>query len=98
MVMNIHEFVEHAKEVNLALYRNQSASEVLMKSRTQQINNWGEVFRRGGYFKVTLRHHGWSKVHDWCKEYIGEHRYTWTGSDFWFETEKDAAWFALVWS
>jgi hypothetical protein len=40
----------------------------------------------------------WHKVVYWCQKVIGEGRYTWTGSRFWFLDSDDAMRFALAWS
>lgn len=62
---------------------------------------WAEVFGRIGYTSITLErnsHSNWGSIHQWCKEEIGTDHYTWTGSIFWFEYEKDATMFALKWA
>jgi hypothetical protein len=40
----------------------------------------------------------WSEIHRWCSDQFGSAHYSWTGSTFWFEDEKDAILFALRWS
>jgi hypothetical protein len=61
---------------------------------------WSEMFKRFGYVPIILGsnyHSGWNSIHEWCIEEIGVDHYTWTGSTFWFEYEKDATLFALRW-
>lgn len=63
---------------------------------------WSTRFRDAGYFSVPLTDnnllHQWQDVHRWCEHEFGERHYTWTGSIFWFENDRDAMWFALRWS
>jgi hypothetical protein len=96
--MNIQEYIDRAKELNSELYRNQSAAEVLLKSRSNTITDWTLVLQKGGYHSVVFRKGEWSRMHVWCQENFGKNHYTWSGSTFWFETEKDAAWYALHWA
>jgi hypothetical protein len=37
-------------------------------------------------------------MHHWCEQQFGKDHYAWTGSTFWFETEKDATLFGLRWA
>ena len=61
-----------------------------------------EEFRTAGYLPIQARILGqdgeWQKIHRWCRENIGEQHYSWTGSTFWFETERAAMLFALRWT
>lgn len=59
--------------------------------------NWTEVLRSGGYYHVIPDISNWSEMHTWCNEQFGSDRYAWNGSNFWFETEKDAMLFLLKW-
>lgn len=96
--MTIQDYIEFAKAEHNRLYREQSAAEVLLKKRTQQIPNWNVVLKSGGYYDVQLGHTDWQEMHKWFKENVGEEHYTWTGSIFWFESKEIAAWAALKWS
>lgn len=42
-------------------------------------------------------HFSWQEMHNWCKEKFGAEQYTWTGSLFWFQNERDAIMFMLRW-
>ena len=56
-------------------------------------------FTNAGYFdaKADIRSK-WGEIHGWCIETVGRDHYTWTGSIFWFESEKMRNWFVLRWS
>lgn len=63
--------------------------------------NFRAILDKAGYYSVLLGvagHHKWVDVHSWCKEHVGHDNYTWTGSMFWFDTEKDAMFFTLKWA
>ena len=63
--------------------------------------NYRAILDKAGYYSVLLNasgHTQWKEVHKWCNEHIGHDNYTWTGSRFWFDTEKDAMLFTLKWS
>lgn len=61
--------------------------------------HWDTRFQDAGYFSVEFNAlKNWQEVHEWCRRWIGEEHYSWTGSVFWFESEKAASWFALKWS
>jgi len=97
--MNIQEYIIQAREIHSELYRNQSAAEVLLKLRSNTITDWHAVLRMGKYYSVVCKNGvEWPKMHQWCQENIGKNHYTWTGQTFWFETDKDAAWYALHWA
>jgi hypothetical protein len=63
---------------------------------------WTKRFVDSGYYSVSLSvnaiENNWQEVHRWCEDQFGGRHYAWTGSVFWFETEKDANWFTLRWS
>lgn len=59
-----------------------------------------EIFEQAGFYSVSLGNNWgaeWPDIHKWCQEKFGREHYTWTGSTFWFENEKDAILFALKW-
>ena len=62
---------------------------------------WTKRFVDYGYYSVSLSgnalENNWQEVHKWCEDQFGGRHYAWTGSVFWFETEKDANWFTLRW-
>lgn len=63
--------------------------------------NWRRAYDKMNYPSVLLGAHGhlqWQEVHAWCQEQFGKEHYTWTGSRFWFDQEKDAVLFALRWA
>ncbi len=63
--------------------------------------NWSYRFRDAGYFCVhpTVDSMSkWPNMHEWCHEQFGREHYSWTGSTFWFETEKAAILFTLRWA
>lgn len=65
--------------------------------RTELID-WHSRFKDAGYHPVGLTSLSeWQDIHSWCKRYVGEQHYTWTGQVFWFETEEAANWFKLRW-
>ena len=70
--------------------------------RSLTIPVWSTRFQDAGYFSVPLTDnnllHHWQDVHQWCEHEFGERHYTWTGSIFWVENDRDAMWFALRWS
>ena len=59
-------------------------------------------YSQAGYLPVKSKLLGregeWQQIHAWCREHVGEKHYSWTGSTFWFESEQDAALFALRWA
>jgi hypothetical protein len=61
--------------------------------------DWTRRYIDAGYYRIVIssaRH--WTEIHEWCKQEIGNSHYSWTGSNFWFETQEDAFRFALRWS
>lgn len=78
--------------------------------RVRMIRDWDhstaarvqEEYQAAGYHPVELGTLGlvneWQECHRWCREHIGEDHYSWTGSTFWFETDKAAVLFALRWT
>ena len=60
--------------------------------------DWYSRFLKAGYYQIEISGFDeWSETHKWCREQFGEDHYNWTGSIFWFETERDATFFALRW-
>lgn len=60
---------------------------------------WNYRLRNAGYYGIKLNDiKEWNEVLVWCNENIGRAHYGWSGTTFWFKTEKDAALFALKWS
>lgn len=60
--------------------------------------DWFKRMKEAGYYSVSLRSLSeWQDIHNWCKRYVGEQHYTWTGQVFWFETAEAANWFKLRW-
>ena len=65
---------------------------------TTVMPNWYTRFLKAGYYQIEISGFDeWSETHKWCREQFGEDHYNWTGSIFWFETERDATFFALRW-
>jgi len=58
--------------------------------------NWNGLFLLNGYISVELSPRD-KECYEWCKEQFGSDHFAWTGSNFWFETEKDAIMFTLRW-
>ena len=64
--------------------------------------DWNRILADRGYVSVPIgyrvRQQGDRTIRlAWCVEQFGEEHYAWTGSNFWFETEKDAIMFSLRW-
>jgi hypothetical protein len=61
-----------------------------------------EEYQAAGYYPVELGGLGlvgeWQECHRWCQDHIGRDHYSWTGSTFWFENQRDATLFAPRWS
>jgi hypothetical protein len=63
---------------------------------------WNNRFRDAKYYSIvpsvlnTSQH--FIEMHYWCEHYFGREHYANTGYTFWFESERDAAWFALRWA
>lgn len=49
----------------------------------------------GYYVHKPSSNHNWQEMHEFCQSNFGQEHYTWVGSNFWFETEKDRNWFIL---
>ena len=61
--------------------------------------NVREEYQAAGYYPIEVSFlWQWGEIHEWCHDHIGRDHYSWTGSTFWFETEKAAMWFALRWA
>jgi len=58
--------------------------------------NWNYLFLLYGYIPVDLSPKN-KECYDWGREQFGPEHFAWTGSKFWFETEKDAIMFTLRW-
>ena len=58
--------------------------------------NWNDLFLLNGYISVDFGP-GNKWGYSWCCEQFGSEHFAWTGSNFWFETEKDAIMFTLRW-
>lgn len=58
---------------------------------------WAESLLGAGLIPVKLNHTNstWVNFHQLLVSEIGEDRYTWTGSIFWFDCEEYASWAAL---
>lgn len=58
-----------------------------------------EEYQTSGYYPIQVNILWyWGEIHEWCCQHIGRDHYSWTGSTFWFENERDAVLFALRWS
>lgn len=59
-------------------------------------------YNEAGYYSVKAGLLGvrdeWQEMHRWCRDCVGEDHYSWTGSTFWFENQRDAIMFALRWA
>jgi len=58
--------------------------------------NWNGLFLLNGYISVDFRPKT-KECWDWCIKEFGKGHIAWTGSKFWFESEKDAIMFTLRW-
>lgn len=62
---------------------------------------WPYLFKQQGFYSVSLTQpqKSFSQMNSWCTKQFGEDHFFCTNfSEFWFETEQDAVWFALNWS
>lgn len=61
---------------------------------------WPRRFKEAGYYGVPLHNtsNNWPEIHRWCSDQFGVTHYGWTGSIWWFESERDAAIFTLRWA
>lgn len=60
-----------------------------------------EIFEQAGLYSAAigdLDNSDWQDLHQWCRQQFNRDHYTWTGSTFWFENEKDAVLFTLRWA
>ena len=58
--------------------------------------DWNDLFEISGYVSVKSSS-DYKVCCDWCREQFGPEHFAWTGSKFWFESEKDAIMFTLRW-
>jgi len=63
---------------------------------------WNTRFQDAGYYSAepsreSIRGY-WQEMHRWCEEQFSPDHYAWTGSTFWFETERNALLFSLKWA
>lgn len=69
------------------------------KREIEARGGWRTVFLESGYYPAhAVNTKEWSEMHRWCCDQFGVEHYSWTGSTFWFENEKDVLLFALRWS
>lgn len=61
---------------------------------------WEERFKQAGYYSAVFNGHVlcWDEVQEWCKLQYGIDHYSWFGSRFFFEKEKDKMLFILKWN
>ena len=68
----------------------------------QANRDWARRLAEAGYYRVEVgRHsieHEWPNIHRWCEDQFGKNHYTWTGTTWWFESDRDAMVFALRWA
>jgi hypothetical protein len=58
--------------------------------------DWNDLFEIAGYVSVDLSPKN-KDCYLWAREQFGLEHIAWTGSKFWFESEKDAIMFTLRW-
>lgn len=59
----------------------------------------GRDLRDAGFIVVQAKSWTyWSEMHQWCSENLSLDNYTWIGTDFWFDNQRDATLFALHWA
>lgn len=63
------------------------------KTWREHLANLGFTYADAGA-DATEQH--WTEMHEWCHKQFGD-RYTWTGSRFWFNDERDAILFIIKW-
>jgi hypothetical protein len=63
---------------------------------------WNIRFQDAGYYRVESSRdsvtNSWQEMHRWCEEHVGTRHYAWTGSTFWFDSDRAAMLFSLRWS
>ena len=68
----------------------------------QANRDWARRLAEAGYYSVKVGRifieHEWQNIHGWCEDQFGENHYVWTGTTWWFETDRDAVLFALRWA
>lgn len=99
--LEINEFLQQEQERFNEELKNLSVSQVLAGNYPEVINNWDERLSKAGYpsVHVALRS---TEPAIWARQHIGPQRYTFVFGnecvDFWFNSEEDAAFFALRWA
>lgn len=58
--------------------------------------DWNDLLEDAGYYSIEFRPKT-QACWDWCAKEFGLGHIAWTGSKFFFETEKDAIMFTLRW-
>ena len=58
--------------------------------------DWNSILEDAGYYSIEFRPKT-QACWDWCAKEFGLGHIAWTGSKFFFETEKDAIMFTLRW-
>ena len=58
--------------------------------------DWNSILEDAGYYSIKFRPKT-KQCWDWCAKEFGLGHIAWTGSKFWFESEKDAIMFTLRW-
>lgn len=90
----IHDFIEAWKQWDLADQQSRQGESV------RPI--WELRFRDAGYYRVESSRdsvtHSWQEMHQWCEQQFGREHYAWTGSTFWFESDRAAVLFTLRWA
>ena len=71
-------------------------NEIIKSDGLSEPINWNGLFLLNGYIPVDFGP-GNKWGYSWCCEQFGSEHFAWTGSKFWFETEKDAIMFTLRW-
>jgi hypothetical protein len=96
MAMNLKEYINKAKADHRQYLRNRSAAEVLVGA--PEPLDWNVKLEEGGYYSVDLRSaEHWTDIHQWCRGQYGQENYSWSGTRFWFQTDREAMLFALRW-
>lgn len=66
------------------------------KTRLFEPLDWNRILEDAGYYSIEFRPKT-QACWDWCTKELGLGHIAWTGSKFFFETEKDAIMFTLRW-
>ena len=72
------------------------AKELCDSGKVSEPINWNGLFLLNGYISVEFMPKN-KECWDWGREQFGPEHIAWTGSKFWFESEKDAIMFTLRW-